>query len=129
MNGISGRKIDMTIEIQEGGYEKFRIQLAKNERFYSEIVYDAKKGTVSFDRNYSGLRRDFICSRSMNVESRNGKIKLRVLMDKYSVELFTNDGAQAMTSLIYTPLDADKILFETDGTAYIDIVKHDVVVE
>lgn len=129
MNGISGREIDMTIEIQEGGYEKFWIQLAKNESFYSEIVYDAKKGTVSFDRNYSGLRRDFICRRSMNVEGRNGKIKLRVLMDKYTVELFVNDGAQAMTSLIYTPLDADKILFNADGTAYIDIVKHDVVVE
>lgn len=129
LNGISGREIDMTIEIQEGGYEKFWIQLAKNESFYSEIVYDAKKGTVSFDRNYSGLRRDFICRRSMNVEGRNGKIKLRVLMDKYTVELFVNDGAQAMTSLIYTPLDADKILFNADGTAYIDIVKHDVVVE
>lgn len=129
LNGISGREIDMTVEIQKGGYDNFRIRLAKNERFYSEISYDVKKGIVSFDRKYSGVKRDFISNRSMRVEDRDGKIKLRVLMDKYSVEIFVNDGAQAMTSLIYTPLDADKIIFDADGTACIDIVKHDVVVE
>ena len=63
------------------------------------------------------------------MESQDGKIRLRVVMDKYSDEIFANDGEKAMTSLIYTPMDADKILFKTDGTAYIDIVKHDVVVE
>lgn len=129
LEGVSGREIDMTIDIQAGDYEEFRIQLAKNQKFYTEISYNAKKGILTFDRNHAGSRRDFICQRSMKVESQDGKIRLRVVMDKYSVEIFANDGEKAMTSLIYTPMDADKILFKTDGTAYIDIVKHDVVVE
>ncbi len=129
LEGVSGREIDMTIDIQAGDYEEFRIQLAKSQKFYTEISYNAKKGILTFDRNHAGSRRDFICQRSMKVESQDGKIRLRVVMDKYSVEIFANDGEKAMTSLIYTPMDADKILFKTDGTAYIDIVKHDVVVE
>ena len=36
-------------------------------------------------------------------------------MDKYTVEVFANDGEKVMSSLIYTPLGAEKILFCSDG--------------
>lgn len=51
-------------------------------------------------------------------------LKLRILLDKYSVEVFANDGEKVMSSLFYTPLEADDIVFDSDGTACINIIKY-----
>lgn len=107
---------------------KFRIKLACDGRRYSEIVYDREKDTVTFDRTYSGLRKDTLCTRRMKVSNRAGEIKLRILIDRYSVEIFVNDGEQVMTSLIYTPLDASGIYFESNGKTILDVKKYDIEV-
>lgn len=57
----------------------------------------------------------------MKVSNRAGEIKLRILIDRYSVEIFVNDGEQVMTSLIYTPLDASGIYFESNGKTILDV--------
>lgn len=62
----------------------------------------------------------------MKVKKREGRIKVRLLLDRYTVEIFVNDGEQAMSSLIYTSLDAEKIMFYGDGSV-ISILKYDVV--
>ena len=55
-------------------------------------------------------------------------IQFRILQDKYSIELFVNQGKYAMTTLIYTPIAADGVFFETDGTVIMDIEKYEIVV-
>ena len=45
--------------------------------------------------------------------------KLRILLDKNSIEVFVNDGEQTMTAWIYTPQSADGITFAADGKATI----------
>ena len=49
-------------------------------------------------------------------------------MDRYSLEVFVNDGEQAATSVIYTPLDAKSISFSCDGTVLMDVEKYDLEV-
>ena len=56
-------------------------------------------------------------------------INLRILVDRFSVEIFVNDGEQVMTSLIYTPVDASGISFTCNGKAYLDITKYDIEVK
>ena len=56
-------------------------------------------------------------TRSCKVRSQNGALKLRILLDKNSVEVFVNDGEQTMTAWIYTPQSADSITFAADGKA------------
>ena len=51
----------------------------------------------------------------MPVPGRAGKVSLRILLDKYSVEIFANGGESVMTSLITTPQEADGIRFSSDG--------------
>lgn len=126
---VRGREIDMTIEVEEGYYSRFRIHVAGNDKYNSLISYNLDANTLTFDRNYSELRRDTLYKRKMYVRNQEGKIKLRVVMDKYSVEIFVNDGEQAMTSLIYTSLDADRIVFYGEGNVKFNIIKHDIVVE
>ena len=63
------------------------------------------------DRTYSGLVRDVICSRSMKVANDQDTITFRIVMDKYTIEVFANDGKQAMTTLIYTDLKSQALYF------------------
>ena len=129
LNGVSGRSADIELSLKGHEYEKFRIRLAADEKYYSEIVYKRGKGILTFDRTYSGLTRDAVTTRSMKVDNKNDELNLRILVDKYSVEIFVNDGEQAMTSLIYTPISATKMTFTSDGKACVDVKKYEIVVE
>ena len=48
-------------------------------------------------------------------------------MDRYSVEIFVNNGEQAISSTIYTDQGAEGISFEAEGIAIIDVEKYDIV--
>ena len=48
-------------------------------------------------------------------------------MDKYSIEVFVNDGEYAMTSLIYTGLDAEQIKFGCEGKVTFSVEKYDIM--
>lgn len=127
--GIKGRQIDMTMDIdgQEDSYVE--IALASNDLYRTRLIYDAKCGTLTFDRQYAGMRRDVIHQRTMQVTQKEGRIRLRILMDRYTVEVFVNDGEQAMSSLIYTPMEADGIRFYSKEKVVLTITKYDIVVE
>ena len=56
-------------------------------------------------------------------------MKLRLLLDKFSVELFVNDGVQTFTSTFYTPLDAQDIVFVCDKRARVNIEKYNIILD
>lgn len=126
---IEGRAVDLTIRLKKGNYTEFGIAVAADEKHRTMISYDKEKGTVCVDRTMSGLKKDFITSRSMKVNEKNGELQMRILIDTNSVEVFVNGGEQAMTTLIYTPLKAKNILWSTDGNVLADIEKHDIVID
>ena len=113
--GIRGRIADLQVEIEGRGFGTFTISVAADDRHHTDIVYDEETEVLRFDRTCSGLRRDVVCVRSMPVPGREGKVSLRILLDKYSVEIFANGGESVMTSLITTPQEADGIRFSSDG--------------
>ena len=115
LQGISGRMLDLTVELEPGNYESFQIRLAENDRFHSSITYRPGQRTLTFDRTYSGYCRDMAATRSLYAGDGSGKLKLRIILDKYSVEIFVNDGQSALTSLIVTPQEADGIHFLSEG--------------
>lgn len=123
---VEGRNIDLTVDIASGDYEKFQIDFACNERYHTSLIYNKKDNTITFDRQYAGCAKDIVHSRSMYVKENDGKIKIRLLLDKYSAEIFVNDGEQAMTSLLYTEPGAKEIYFQADKTACISVTKYDI---
>lgn len=127
LDGVKGRTADLIIDVEEGDYETFEIRIAQNDRFYSSIRYDRKHSILTFDRTYSGSCRDFIASRSMEVREQNGKIRIRIVMDLYSAEIFVNDGEQAMSAVIMTDISADRITFHAEGTVRANVSKYDIV--
>lgn len=129
LEGISGREIDMTVEISGTDYEEFTIKIAKNQQYETLINFDPRKNLISFDRSYSSKLGDLLHKREMKVRNQNGNIKLRLIIDKYSVEIFVNAGEQVMTSTFYTEIDAAGISFYAKGNAMVSIEKHDIIVK
>lgn len=53
----------MTVEIPEGDYEEFRIDLAHNESYTTSYTYYRKQGILETDRTYCGINKDVVCQR------------------------------------------------------------------
>ena len=53
-------------------------------------------------------------------------MKLRIILDRFSAEVFVNDGEQVLTITFYTDQSADGISFFADGEAVIDVLKYDL---
>ncbi len=131
LENIRGRVLELLVEITEFEFDHFRIEFGKNDDYETFLQYSRKKRCLTIDRTHSGIDRDVVCRRKMEIAPMAGDnggevLKLRVLLDKYSVEVFANDGEKVMSSLFYTPLEADGIVFDCDGTAGINVVKYDL---
>ena len=105
---------------------QFEIHLAADDVHYTAIKYDKKEQILTFDRSNSGVRRDAAHVRSMKVLSNDRIVKLRIVMDRYSIELFVNDGEQAMTSVIRTPIECSGVCMRTQGNVKVSVIKHDI---
>ncbi len=130
LDGVSGRMIDMEIELrQEEGqdvYQKFAIHFAENEKYYTSLSFHPSDSILKIDRKFSGSRRAIIHQRRSRVNSSGGKLKLRIILDRFSVEIFVNDGEQALSAILYTEQEAEGISFYADGTVHMDLVKYKI---
>lgn len=124
--GVRGRVLDLTLHVLEGEYETFSVYFAKNDAYATCFRYDRGAQTISFDRTFSGMVRDAVCQRSVKIKNPQETLKLRLILDKYSVELFINDGVQAFSSTFYTPLEAEEIVLESDGRALLNVEKYNL---
>ena len=128
--GVQGRLVDMTVTVRpmgQGSYRWFRIHVAKDGQHDTVIRYKPDESTLKIDRTRSGLPHDIVHTRSLLVRPRDGEIKLRIILDRFSVEVFVNDGEQAASAVIYTRQEADAITFDAGGQALIDVEKYDLV--
>ena len=73
--------------------------------------------------------RDALASRKVAVKNPADKVTIRIILDKYSAEIFVNDGSQVLSTTFYTPLDADEISFVCDGYALTNIKKYEIILE
>ena len=127
--GVSGRLLDMTVQLRaadENCYERFRIKVGADGTHYALIRYRPRDNTVRIDRTRSGGRYDIVHVRDIPVRYDEGRIKLRIVMDYHSVELFVNDGEQAATFRLYSPESAQAILFESTGSVRMDVESYEL---
>ena len=128
LDGIEGRVAELDIRLRpadpEAMYQRFTMYFARNEKYHSIISYRPYESWLQIDRKFSGSRRAYIHQRRCLVPPRNGEIHLHMILDRFSAEVFVNDGEQVMTATILTGSDARGISFETDGKAVMDITKY-----
>lgn len=126
LEGIGGRVADLTVQVQPGDYRSFTIKLAADPEYHTSLTYEPHSSLLTLDRSYAGSRADIVHSRSCKVRPQGGALKLRILMDKNSIEVFANDGEQTMTVWIYTPQTADQITFAADGEVTASVEQYEL---
>ncbi|MCI8796379.1 MAG: glycoside hydrolase family 32 protein [Dorea sp.] len=130
LEGLKGRRVDMELNIRpadgEELYQKFAVRFAQDDRYWTSLSFRPRESILKVDRKFSGSRRAIIHQRRCLVNPVDGELRLRIILDRFSVEVFVNDGEQVLSATMYTDQAADGISFFADGTAKIDIVKYDL---
>lgn len=127
---LKGRVLDLELELSGEYYREFTIHLAHDADHDVSVIYDRVKQMVTVDRTLIGSIRDIPAVRSFPVHAagahKDGRdpLKMRIVLDRYSAEIFVNEGAQVFSTTFYTPLEADEIFFESDGETGIDLAAY-----
>lgn len=125
---LTGRIIDMELTIrpkENKSLNSFTINLAQSEEYKITLEYKADSHTLVFDRSRTEMR-NALCSQSICRVSDSQELKLRILLDTYSAEVFVNDGQQVMTNTFYINPSANKISFHSAGSALLNLTKYDL---
>ena len=136
-DGISGRVADITIKVRpevtssddaarELTFSRFAVRFAADSEVYTELSYDPHASTVTIDRTRSVRDKAMAGRRTTKIRNRDGSVDIRILLDKWSAEIFINDGEQAITTTLETPLEAKDITFSSTGSAILNIIKYDL---
>ncbi len=128
---IQGRFVDMILRIHQAdgrAYHRFDLEIAKNESYVTRISVLPDEKVICIDRTYSGFNRDIVNTRTFPINIQSGELELRLVLDRYSAELFVNQGEQAASMVIYTPLEAVGICMKAEGEVMADIEKYDIAV-
>ena len=83
-----------------------------------ELYVDrTRSGNVGFNPNFPGVQR-------APLAARNDKVRLRILVDWSSVEVFTREGHRVITDQLFPSATSDGIkLFADGGSATLDSLK------
>ncbi len=129
LDGIEGRVADLELSIapeSKDGCYLFEMRFAQDDKHYTALRYRPHESELEIDRRYSDSRVAFIHQRSCKVRKNEGKLKLRVVIDRFSAEVFANDGEQVMSVTFTTDTAAKGISFVADGAVKLDITKYDI---
>lgn len=120
--GVEGRCLDMTVKLHTGNdLQSFTIFLAADEERRTSITFKAHDKTLTVDRTHSGYRAPVRQTRTLAIWPHGNVLTIRILLDRWSMELFLNDGEKAASFTLYTPQEAKGIRFESEGSAKLDV--------
>ena len=95
-------EIAMDIEARKG--QKVTIVLSNKAQEKVTLTYDTESDTLSFDRAQSGIvnfSQDFPAVTMAPTHRHNGKLSLRLFIDRSIIEVFEQEGRLAMTNLVF----------------------------
>ena len=111
-------EVELSINPGKSKAVSFALSNGKGEKVL--MTYDTVKKTLAMDRSKSGevsFSKDFPAVTEMPV-SKSKELKLRLFVDKSSVEAFVGNGEFVMTNCVFPSAPYDMIRFESDGNRY-----------
>jgi len=145
--GIEGTACDLELVADMGGASALEIRLFASHGAgdappsYAAVRYDRRDGTLTLDRSRSPVLISSSDSREARCDVRttrmtldegplgDGLLRLRLLLDRSSLEVFAGGGIKTMSALYYAPAGHDGIEFFSDGPVRVlELRKHDIEV-
>ena len=121
---MNGRCAELDLVIRRRGTAKpgrFMIHIAEDFLHRTVIEADLAEGMITVDLTDSGNPESMSVRKSFPAEMENGAVRLKILLDRYSMELFAGGGKAAASFVLYAPQEADGISFEQTGGVSADI--------
>ena len=125
---LEGKLLDLSLKIYapKPSFERkdiFQMKFAKWGENYVLCTYDFASGILTVDRSYAG-RSASICEVRRICVGSSEELSLRLLLDRFSFELFINDGEQVLSGTLYElPTEAKEISFQGEGI-HLQVEKH-----
>jgi len=122
--------LEAELDAGQGAVAGFRIARSKggspDSLVQTEIGYDAVKHQVYVDRSHTGdekIRKDHL-RQTVDVTGKSSKVRLEILFDKSSLEVFVNGGEKVITTYVFAPVGANGVsAFASGGGAVIKSLK------
>ncbi len=109
---------EILLNINAQKADKVDITLSNRAGDKVTMIYDTAAHTLSFDRTKSGVvdfSDSFPAVTVAPTFETDGSIKLRLYIDRSSIELFGNDGRFAMTNLVFPNMPYDSMSVSATG--------------
>ena len=125
---LEGKLLDLSLKIYapKPSFERkdiFQMKFAKQGENYVLCTYDFVSGILTVDRSHAG-RSASICEVRRIYMGCSEELSLRLLLDRFSFELFVNDGEQVLSGTLYElPEEAKEISFQGEGI-HLQVEKH-----
>jgi len=122
-----GTSYQLELTIEPGKAKAAGVKILKTNNEETTIRFDAATNQLSFDRTRSGdtsFSKKFATIETAPVALKDGKLKLKILVDKCIAEVFVNDGEITMSQLVF-PLGSEGgiQLFSEGGQSVFTSVK------
>lgn len=127
--GISGRVLDLTLclrPIDGRQCSSFTLKFAQDGRRFTALTFDPQRSLLTLDRTRSGFPYNIVHRREVPVRERGGELELRIILDRFSAEVFVNGGEQVLSAALYTPQSAQGISFEAKGAVAMDVEQYEL---
>lgn len=121
-----GMDITICVRKYDTNLSYFAVNLFEGKGHYARLYYDFISGRAGIDRSHAGVKNAFLSERSCDYKIKNDELKLRIIVDRYSVEAFFGEGELAMSMCIYDDNCGAGLSLETCGSAEIDILQYDI---
>jgi len=108
LDGVKGNVGELLVEVDTKKSKKFALELCTNGKEKTVFSYDEDTKVVTLDRDMTdaggkGVRQAELTPFEI--------LKLRIYLDKSSIEIFINDGEFVMSTRVYPQKDSTDIVF------------------
>lgn len=127
LKDVNGRIIDLELVIKPAHnkiFKRFSVKFAIGKKTYASLTYYPKKSLLKYKRVFfsdKALNED---EQTCRIISKDITLNLRIILDKYSAEIFINNGEQVISSVLLNQPDAEGILFCSEGEVLLDVIKY-----
>jgi fructan beta-fructosidase len=124
---VHGKALEIKADLRAGSAERAGLKVRTGDGEETVIGYDAQAEELYVDRTRSGrvdFSRDFPGVQRAPLAARHGRVRLRILVDWSSVEVFAVRGRRVITDQVFPGADSDGVeLFAEGGRARLDSLK------
>lgn len=112
-----GSVLDIELGIELGGTGPLELDLAADDTSAVTLRYDPVASTLSLDRSRAAatIGSGFADVDTAPVAPRDGRLDLRIVLDRSSIEVFADGGRVVITDLVFPPAGAERMRIRHEG--------------